>query len=277
MKFNEKLINLRKQKGLSQEELGYKLNVTRQTVSKWELGETTPDMSKLGEISKFFEVSVDYLLSETEEGKTEEVKMEDKKINDDEQKNKKTVLIIIGITAILIIVGAIVINSVIKSFCGAFGLAKEGEKGFLQIAKDMISIAEKEISKENESSQTIKDVETRKNKQTEEQYNSFANEIEEKYSNYVKDSERKYTTSVLEMYNGTNKGMTVKSVIDKIITNNKKNSDEQIVVTYNEKSITDTTELQKLKANFDQMTDYEISYDYDENKNINKMNILDLN
>ena len=46
MKFNEKLINLRKQKGLSQEELGYKLNVTRQTVSKWELGETTPEINK---------------------------------------------------------------------------------------------------------------------------------------------------------------------------------------------------------------------------------------
>ena len=38
MNFNEKLTMLRKQNGLSQEELGYKLNVTRQTVSKWELG-----------------------------------------------------------------------------------------------------------------------------------------------------------------------------------------------------------------------------------------------
>lgn len=37
MEFNEKLMKLRKQQGLSQEELGYKLNVTRQTVSKWEL------------------------------------------------------------------------------------------------------------------------------------------------------------------------------------------------------------------------------------------------
>lgn len=44
MKFNEKIIELRKKQGLSQEELGYKLNVTRQTVSKWELGQTTPEM-----------------------------------------------------------------------------------------------------------------------------------------------------------------------------------------------------------------------------------------
>ena len=47
MKFNEKLIKLRKEMGLSQEELGNKLNVARQTVSKWELGETTPEMDKL--------------------------------------------------------------------------------------------------------------------------------------------------------------------------------------------------------------------------------------
>ncbi len=38
MKFNEKLIELRKQKGLSQDELGNALGVSRQTISKWELG-----------------------------------------------------------------------------------------------------------------------------------------------------------------------------------------------------------------------------------------------
>ncbi len=66
MKFNEKLINLRKKAGLSQEELGYKLNVTRQTVSKWELGQTTPEMDKLIEISKIFNISVDELINESE-------------------------------------------------------------------------------------------------------------------------------------------------------------------------------------------------------------------
>ena len=58
MSFNEKLIELRKKEGLSQEELGYKLNVTRQTVSKWELGQTTPEMDKLTEISKLFNISM---------------------------------------------------------------------------------------------------------------------------------------------------------------------------------------------------------------------------
>ncbi len=46
MKFNKKLIKLKKSARLSQEELGNRLDVTRQTVSKWELGETTPEMNK---------------------------------------------------------------------------------------------------------------------------------------------------------------------------------------------------------------------------------------
>lgn len=62
MEFNEKLIELRKIRGLSQEGLGNIINVTRQTVSKWELGETTPEMSKLIELSEYFEISVDELI-----------------------------------------------------------------------------------------------------------------------------------------------------------------------------------------------------------------------
>ena len=63
----EKIMKLRKEAGLSQEELGEKLNVTRQTVSKWELGDTTPEINKLTELSKIFNVSMDELLNEGEE------------------------------------------------------------------------------------------------------------------------------------------------------------------------------------------------------------------
>ncbi len=64
MKFNEKLIKLRKAAALSQEELGNRLNVARQTVSKWELGETTPEMDKLEELSNIFEISIDELVKD---------------------------------------------------------------------------------------------------------------------------------------------------------------------------------------------------------------------
>ncbi len=64
MKFNEKLINLRKSAGLSQEELGNKLDVARQTVSKWELGETTPEMDKLVKMSEIFNITLDELVKD---------------------------------------------------------------------------------------------------------------------------------------------------------------------------------------------------------------------
>lgn len=70
MKFNQKLIELRKKKGLSQEELGYELSVTRQTISKWELGLSTPDMDKLMEISRFFNISIDDLTNENKDTNT---------------------------------------------------------------------------------------------------------------------------------------------------------------------------------------------------------------
>ena len=53
MKFSQKLMELRKGKGMSQGELSDKLNVTIQTLSKWELDQTVPDMNKLKEISNW--------------------------------------------------------------------------------------------------------------------------------------------------------------------------------------------------------------------------------
>lgn len=62
MTFQEQLITLRKQQGLSQEQLGSKLGVTRQTVSKWELGITTPEMDKLMLLADLFQISIDELV-----------------------------------------------------------------------------------------------------------------------------------------------------------------------------------------------------------------------
>ena len=61
MNINEKILLLRKKEGLSQEGLAEKLNVTRQTVSNWELGQTTPDIQQAKNISKIFKISLDDL------------------------------------------------------------------------------------------------------------------------------------------------------------------------------------------------------------------------
>ena len=63
MEFNEKLQKLRKQKGLTQEELAQMLYVSRTAISKWESGRGFPNIESLKAISKFFSVSLDELLS----------------------------------------------------------------------------------------------------------------------------------------------------------------------------------------------------------------------
>ena len=64
---SEKLYKLRKNSGLSQEQLAEKLNVSRQAISKWESGTAVPESEKLVTISNYFGVSVDYLLKDEEE------------------------------------------------------------------------------------------------------------------------------------------------------------------------------------------------------------------
>ena len=64
MKLSEKLYWLRKKSGLSQEQLAEQMDVSRQAVSKWESGASLPDSESLIAISRYFGVSVDYLLKE---------------------------------------------------------------------------------------------------------------------------------------------------------------------------------------------------------------------
>ena len=65
MEFNQKLQELRKQKGLTQEELAEKLYVSRTAISKWESGRGYPNIDSLKAIATFFSVTVDELLSPT--------------------------------------------------------------------------------------------------------------------------------------------------------------------------------------------------------------------
>lgn len=64
MEFSEKLMTLRKQAGMSQEQLADRLGVTRQSVSKWESGTALPELVKLISLSEIFGVSVDYLVKD---------------------------------------------------------------------------------------------------------------------------------------------------------------------------------------------------------------------
>ena len=100
MKFCEKLIILRKKAMLSQEQLAERLNVTRQTISKWELDQSKPDMDKLKEISKLFAVDLETLTND-------EISLEKPNNVTNTKKNtgnRKIILII----AIIIFIGSLV-------------------------------------------------------------------------------------------------------------------------------------------------------------------------
>lgn len=63
-RLSEKIRTLRRKSGMSQEELAEKLNVSRQAVSKWELGAAVPSPDKLVDISDLFDVTLDWLMRE---------------------------------------------------------------------------------------------------------------------------------------------------------------------------------------------------------------------
>ena len=70
MNLNQKISQLRNDNNWSQEELAEKLNVSRQSVSKWESGQAKPDLDKIIALSNIFDVSTDYLLKDDNEEKS---------------------------------------------------------------------------------------------------------------------------------------------------------------------------------------------------------------
>lgn len=108
----ENIKTLRKQKGLSQEELSIKLNVVRQTISKWEQGLSVPDSEMLIAISKVFETPVSTLLGETiSETKDDDLKVISEKLEiinyqlsqQQKLKRKKAQCLLIALSIIIII------------------------------------------------------------------------------------------------------------------------------------------------------------------------------
>ena len=116
MEFHNKLYNLRKQKGLSQEELANRLNVSRQTISKWEVGDSTPEMEKLIAISDLFGISLDELVMDKVPVKAEEVLAKSELVSeltekvltyDNKKKIKKGLMIAVYILGALLLIDAI--------------------------------------------------------------------------------------------------------------------------------------------------------------------------
>ena len=121
MIFSEKLFELRKQKGLSQEELCFKLNEARQTISKWESGITTPDMDNLIKISKLFEVSIDELVGNENDINKQVSELNNNNIKNENSldsniikvKKKNKVIKILVLYLLILMIGSLIVFSCI--------------------------------------------------------------------------------------------------------------------------------------------------------------------
>lgn len=110
-----RLLQLRKERGLSQEELADQLGISRQAVSKWERAEASPDTDNLICLAKLYNVSLDYLL-QTEDSletiKTEQIKEEAKIIVDDDAKKPKVLNMLSGLIPVLITITYFILGGV---------------------------------------------------------------------------------------------------------------------------------------------------------------------
>lgn len=134
MTLGERLYNLRKEKNLSQEEVAERLDVTRQTVSKWETDQSTPDFDKIVPICNLYNISTDELITGNKPQGSTENKTEENKTTDDSQinayirsKRAKTISISVLfyiLSIVWIIIGEMYINEqiLIGVFLGICGL-----------------------------------------------------------------------------------------------------------------------------------------------------------
>ena len=91
MELSEKLYTLRKKSGRSQEQIAEQLNVSRQAISKRETGQSVPESDKLLAISSYFNVSLDYLLKETDDQTDSSVDHQDGTTSTNEQSSSVSV------------------------------------------------------------------------------------------------------------------------------------------------------------------------------------------
>lgn len=244
MKFYEKLIILRKKALLSQEELAEKLDVTRQTISKWELGQSKPDIDKLQMMSKLFEVDVNTLTNEdiTLEDKVETKEDKNNKKEDGDRKFILYILIIIFIASLALL---------------AYRVGTD-----IKTKKDEIK---EELRKEKEKAE--KDEKEFKDK--------FNKDMEESDLKFDKNS----FNSNYTFYSGTQPGQSVSMLIDNIINKNKTEKDHLVELTFDNTSYgTDSDNIKQTKNMIQTFKGYDIQYyevsmDYDDNGYVNKVTI----
>lgn len=133
MSFAEKLQSLRKSKGISQEQLAELLDVSRQSISKWESGQNYPEIDKLIKLSDLFDITLDDLVKD----KASKFKDEEKENADclEEDKEDSEVGFIVGCFILGVAIGVITENAIWGSAGGLLGF---GLSYLFRAVKDMM-------------------------------------------------------------------------------------------------------------------------------------------
>lgn len=123
MSLGTRLLNLRKSKQLSQEEVAYRLNVTRQTISKWETDQSTPDFDKIVPLCELYEITADELLTGNPKEKLindEIMSIDELNIANDKKKRAQGIsigilLYFISIVWVMVTIPVFMMNPIISS------------------------------------------------------------------------------------------------------------------------------------------------------------------
>lgn len=254
MKFDEKLIILRKKAMLSQEQLAEKLDVTRQTVSKWELGQTKPDIDKLRALSELFEIDINELTNDEISLQGNENEKKEKNDNKKSNVNKDGGDRKIILYLLIIIFVASLSTLVYRVGCD------------LKEKKDAIM---EEINKTNDDA-----------KRKQEEILKKQEEMRQEMEMQEQESKKSSFNFSFETYQGTQSGTVTGWEVDKIIKNNKQNNGHLIEVIFDGVSYgTDSDKIKEIKNSLnDNFTGsgfqkYEISIDYDSDGYVNKITI----
>ena len=105
MKLEEKLISLRKEKGLSQMKLAEMMNVSRQAISRWEVGAAVPSTDNLKYLGNLYGVSLEYLLhNDAPKPNQNETPMQKRIIEKQESRRKTVFVVLMAVLAVAVIV-----------------------------------------------------------------------------------------------------------------------------------------------------------------------------
>lgn len=128
MKLADKILNLRKAHGMSQEDLAEKLNVSRQAISRWEMGTAQPDTSNVLQLSKLLGVTTDYLLNDDYESDHDVPVVKETETTAKAEANRELAFIVLTGLNVMILIYQLIVCFVLQN-------------AFFSLAGTMLSIA----------------------------------------------------------------------------------------------------------------------------------------